>query len=303
METNLATNFWNRTLNKDSSLTINSTWDQEVMFLYALGISMEHALQFLYSNQPNLAEFEKWIDSNTLQICNDESCIDDVFTQNDIEFWNRNGFIVLKNAITKEDCENTRNAIWEFLHKSINDEHSWYIQHPRQSGMMVQFSDHPTLNANRNSPRIRKAFEQLYQSLDLYKTIDKVSFNPPITKNYSFMGSALHWDVSLKLPIPFKLQGLIYLSDCDENDGCFQCVPGFHNQIDAWLNQLPSADNPREIALKILKPISIIGKAGDVVIWNQALPHCASPNYGNSPRMVQYVTYFPNDCKSADEWI
>ncbi len=86
---------------------------------------------------------------------------------------------------------------------------------------MVNFSNHPMLQENRMTHKIKKAFEQLYQTDKIYKTIDKVSFNPPISANYSFMGSGLHWDVSLKLPIPFRLQGLIYLSDCGANDGAF----------------------------------------------------------------------------------
>jgi ectoine hydroxylase-related dioxygenase (phytanoyl-CoA dioxygenase family) len=304
METNLAENFWNRTLHKkDTSTVINSTWDEEVQFLYKLGISMESALQFLYSNQPKLVDFEKWIATNSIQISVDESCSDDVFTVEEIQFWNDNGYIVLKNAISKEDCETTRTAIWEFLGKSLEDEESWYTQNQQQSGMMVQFSDHPTLNANRNSPRIKKAYEQLYQSSDIYKTIDKVSFNPPVTTNYTFKGSDLHWDVSLHLPIPYRLQGLIYLSDCKENEGCFHCVPGFHNEIENWMKNLPESTNPREYALQTLQSIPIVGEAGDLIIWNQALPHCATANYGKTPRMVQYLTYFPIDYTSAEEWI
>jgi len=169
--------------------------------------------------------------------------------------------------------------------------------------MMVHFSDHPTLNANRNSPRIKKAYEQLYQSNAIYKTIDKVSFNPPIAKNYSFKGSDLHWDVSLHLPIPYRLQGLIYLSDCAENEGAFHCVPGFHNEIEQWMKNLPENVNPREYALQTLKPIPIVGEAGDLVIWHQALPHCATANYGTTPRMVQYMTYFPNEYTESEIWI
>lgn len=304
METNLAENFWNRTLDKNqTSRVINSTWDDEVQFLYKLGISMEHALQFLYSNQPSFNDFEKWIATHSVSLTSDESTIDDVFTLEEIQFWNDNGYVVLKNAISKDECESTRIAIWEFLGKSLDDEGSWYTQHPAQSGMMVQFSDHPTLNANRDSARIKKAYEQLYQSSAIYKTIDKVSFNPPITSNYSFKGSNLHWDVSLNLPIPYRLQGLIYLSDCMENEGCFHCVPGFHNEIENWMKNLPAHVNPREYALQTLHPIPILGEAGDMVIWNQALPHCATANMGKTPRMVQYLTYFPTDYKDSEVWI
>lgn len=300
MQTNLIANLWKRTLNPTSEI---ATWAQEVEFLYKSGISLEVAIAYLYDEKPSLEQFTNWIHqqtkSNTTLIKNS----DDVLTADDIEFWNQNGYLVVKNVISKEDCENTRNAIWEFLNMSLEDEQSWHIQHPEQRGMMVHFSDHPTLNANRNSPRIQKAYEQLYQTTAIYKTIDKVSFNPPVNHNFSFRGSDLHWDVSLHLPIPYRLQGLIYLSDCTANEGAFHCVPGFHNEIESWMKNVPEKVNPREYALQTLKPIPIVGEAGDMVIWHQALPHCATANYGKTPRMVQYLTYFPNEYKESEVWI
>jgi len=77
------------------------------------------------------------------------------------------------------------------------DPSTWYQTHDEKKGLMVSFVHHPTLDANRESPIIRKAYEQLYNSKEIYKTIDKVSFNAPETKHFNFMGSKLHWDVSL----------------------------------------------------------------------------------------------------------
>jgi ectoine hydroxylase-related dioxygenase (phytanoyl-CoA dioxygenase family) len=300
METDLIVNFWKRSLNSSSE---TSTWAQELEFLYKSGISLEVTVAYLYNDKPGLEEFTSWIQQHSKLVTNQIDNGKDILTDEDLKFWNQNGYIVVKNAISEEDCEQTRNAIWEFLGKSNDNEQSWYTQHVEQSGMMVHFSNHPTLNKNRESIRIQKAYEQLYQSKKIYKTIDKVSFNPPITGNYSFLGSDLHWDVSLKLPIPFRLQGLIYLSDCNEKDGCFSCVPGFHNTINDWLNNLPKNVNQREYALETLQPIPIVGEAGDLIIWHQALPHCATPNYGLTPRMVQYLSYFPEEYSETDEWI
>lgn len=168
---------------------------------------------------------------------------------------------------------------------------------------MLNFSDHETLNRNRFSPRVKKAYEQLYKTTKIYKTIDKVSFNPPETENFNFLGSPLHWDMSLKKPLSFGLQGLLYLTDCGPNDGAFHCVPGFHNQINQWLDELKPHENPREKALQTLQSKPIIGQAGDFIIWHQALPHCATPNKGEKPRMVQYLTYLPDDYNAAGEWI
>lgn len=297
---------WKRTLHPSllSAANDTETWNEEIKTLYQLGISMEDTLQFLYFEQPDFETFKNWV-SKKQKARNTESedFTANILSDEDLRFWNENGYVVVKNAISKKDCEDTQQAIWDYLKMDPNKKETWYERHEDQKGLMLNFSDHETLNKNRFSPRIKKAYEQLYNTTNIYKTIDKVSFNPPETNDFSFLGSLLHWDTSLKQPIKFGLQGLLYLTDCDRNDGAFHCVPGFHNKINHWLDNLLPDENPREKAVKTLQPKAIIGDAGDFIIWNNTLPHCATPNKGESPRMVQYLTYLPNEYNTAGEWI
>ncbi|KAF2328629.1 phytanoyl-CoA dioxygenase family protein [Flavobacterium ginsenosidimutans] len=295
---------WKRAVNPENTNTDLSNWDSEVKALYQLGIGMEDTLRFLYSEKPDFETFKTWINSRKRDIASEiEDLTENVLSEQDLDFWKENGYLVVKNAISKEDCEATQKAIWEYLNMDPNEKESWYKRHEEQKGLMLNFSDHETLNRNRFSPKVKKAYEQLYGTTNIYKTIDKVSFNPPETENFTFLGSPLHWDMSLKKPLVFDLQGLLYLTDCEENDGAFHCVPGFHNQINQWLDELEPHENPREKAIQTLKAKPIIGNAGDFIIWHNALPHCATPNKGENPRMVQYLTYLPNDYNAAGEWI
>jgi len=282
----------------------NQTWNEEIKTLYQLGISMEETLQFLYFEKPDFESFKNWINNRSK---NENAKVEDfsgqALSEEDLAFWRKNGYVLIKNAIPKEDCEATQQAIWDFLKMDPNKKATWYQTHPEQKGLMLNFSDHETLNKNRFSTKIKKAYEQLYNTTNIYKTIDKVSFNPPETNEFTFLGSALHWDTSLKQPIVFGLQGLLYLSDCGIDDGAFHCVPGFHNKINEWLNNLEPNENPREKALETLQAKPIIGNAGDFIIWDNRLPHCATPNKGQKPRMVQYLTYLPNDYNTPKEWI
>jgi ectoine hydroxylase-related dioxygenase (phytanoyl-CoA dioxygenase family) len=298
-------NLWERTCapaQKLNTANVAETWNEEVKALYSLGIGMEETLHFLYVKKPSLDEFKNWLGSFPIETTSINSLTQNVLTDSDINFWNENGYLVLKNVIPKQQCLATQQAIWDFLEINSNDSSSWYKTHPEQRGLMLTLTHHPTLNANRNSPIIQKAYEQLYGTTQIYKTIDKVSFNPPETDNFRFLGSKLHWDVSLAPPIPLSLQGFLYLTDCRPKDGAFNCVPGFHHKIDSWLNNLPPDVNPRDEALKTFKPIAVPGDAGDFVIWHQALPHCATPNYGSTPRMVQYLTYLPEQKQIQKEW-
>ncbi|WP_228519001.1 phytanoyl-CoA dioxygenase family protein [Flavobacterium sp. LC2016-12] len=265
---------------------------------------MEDTLQFLYFENPDFDTFKNWIHNRTKnENTAAEDFIENVLSEKDLLFWDKNGYVIVKNAISKKDCEATQQAIWDFLEMDPNKKETWYKRNQNQKGLMLNFSDHETLNKNRFSPRIKKAYEQLYGTDKIYKTIDKVSFNPPETENFVFMGSPLHWDTSLKQPIKFGLQGLLYLTDCGINDGAFHCVPGFNNKINYWLDNLQPNENPREKAIKTLEAKPIIGNAGDFIIWNNALPHCATANKGENPRMVQYLTYLPDDYTTSEEWV
>lgn len=292
---------WKRTLVNTPS---ENTWNNEIETLYRLGISMEDTLRYLYFENPDFETFKLWINKNKKEAAQiDDSTIENVLSEEDLAFWNENGYVIVKDAVSKKDCEATQYAIWEHLRMDPNDKTTWYTTHDDLRGLMLNFSDHETLNRNRFSQRVKRAYEQLYNTNKIYKTIDKVSFNPPETDSFKFSGSDLHWDVSLKTPIPFALQGLLYLTDCGPEDGAFHCVPGFHNKIENWLEALEPHVNPREEALKTLKAKPILGNAGDFIIWHHSLPHCATPNYGTAPRMVQYLTYFPDNYISSPEWI
>lgn len=306
MPWNILENLWKRTLNPASICDGDNipTWDNEIKTLYRLGISMEDTLQFLYFEQPDFESFKIWINDKQKIKANDEDHFtDEVLSEKDLQFWKENGYVIVKNAISKKDCEDTQQAIWDFLKMDPNKKETWYNRHEDQKGLMLNFSDHETLNKNRFSPRIKKAYQQLYNSTKIYKTIDKVSFNPPETEEFTFLGSPLHWDISLKQPITFGFQGLLYLTDCGIDDGAFHCVAGFHNKIKDWLDDLEPNVNPRDKAIETLQPIAILANAGDFIIWDNRLPHCATPNKGVSPRMVQYLTYFPDDYTTLDEWL
>jgi hypothetical protein len=280
-------------------------WNTFQNVVFEHGIGMEETLHFLYFNQPNTHDFEDWIDRNK-RIYQNENIehFPDVLSQEDLAFWNKNGYIVVKNAISREDCEQTQNAILNYLEASLDNPDSWYKNHEAKEGLMVLFTNHPTLDKNRASLTIQKAYQQLYETDKIYRVIDKVSFNPPENNSYKFRGSLLHWDVSLQLPIPYKLQGLLYLTDVKQDSGAFHCVAGFHHQIENWMKNLPQNANPRDMAIRELKPIPVLGNAGDFVIWHQALPHCATPNTSNLPRMVQYLTYLPlKTQEETGDWI
>jgi hypothetical protein len=199
---------WRRTMNSGIQVA-NDNWNEEVKALYELGIGMEATLRYLYFEKPDFEAFKLWINQKKKVLSEAlEQDIENILSEEDLAFWDANGYVIVKEAISEEDCKATCQAIWDFLGMDLNDKESWYKTHEELRGLMLNFTDHETLNRNRLSPRIRKAYEQLYKSSAIYKTIDKVSFNPPETEDFHFKGSDLHWDIRLKNARPFCAAGI-----------------------------------------------------------------------------------------------
>ncbi|MBC3872683.1 phytanoyl-CoA dioxygenase family protein [Undibacterium flavidum] len=291
-----------------SSTDDTALWRRQVQLLYANNIAHPVALKFLTEERPTLQAFYDWIERerasyHLLQEQHDTIEPEYRLSPEQVEFWQTNGYLVLPQVIAADACAASCDVIWEYLNASPQDPASWYSTQTAQQGLMLPLYNHPRLNTNRASKRVRAAYEQLYGSRAIYKTIDHLSFNPPETAQFTFRGNDLHWDVSLALPIPERYQGLLYLSDCTASEGAFHCVPGFQHEIANWLSQLKPGDDARRIAPQTLKAQAVPGKAGDFVIWHQALPHCATPNRGKTPRMVQYLTYIPDGDTEHPVWI
>ena len=172
--------------------------------------------------------------------------------------------------------------------------------------VIVLLINNPTdaaIDKNRNSPKIRKAFEQLWNCSNLVVTTDKCGFNPPETEKFKYRGTGLHWDVSLVTPIPFSTQGILYLTDTAANQGALTLVPGFHKNIENWLHALPENVNAREADLSGFGTTAIAANAGDFIIWHHALPHGSSPNKANLSRIVQYINWYAPLQKKQEKWL
>ena len=316
--------YWNKTLLKKQGRldqgSLVEEWQTDVMLLSALGLGLQQTIVYLYQNGHSFEHFENWIVETTggldrakidqfnasitgEKVIDDEVGEPDLLEAADHAFWDENGYIIIRNAVPKEDCDLAIAAICDFLGIDRYDASTWYGEHPSKSGIMVQMFQHPVFDRNRNAFKIRKAYQEIWRRTDVFVNTDRVGFNPPQTDAFHFYGPYLHWDVSLRLPIPFGTQGILYLADTAENQGAFTLVPGFQNKIDDWLGSLPAGANPRQQDIYALGPKPIAANAGDFILWHQALPHGSSPNTSTLPRFVQYINYEPSDLKHAEVWI
>ena len=221
-----------------------------------------------------------------------------VLDPDDLAQWDADGVVVLRQAITPQQTKAVEQLLWQKLGAAPDDPATWYGR--RTQGIMLQVFQHPALEAARRSRRIHKAFAQLFGTADLWATTDRLSFNPPDTPAHPFAGPHLHWDTSLALPIPLALGGILYLTDTAADQGALQVVRGFHRRMESWLASLGDAD-PRAVDLSA-GATTVPAQAGDLVIWRHELPHGASPNRTDRPRLAQYISLYPADLAAHPVW-
>ncbi|WCM27780.1 phytanoyl-CoA dioxygenase family protein [Sphingomonas sp. QA11] len=290
--------------------------------LDVLGLGLEQTLKYLGAEQPDLPTFQAWVletagEPDPLKVARYHAWLDGapppdgiaqrlraideappVLDREDLAHWDEHGFVILRQAITPDQARAAEELLWRQVNATPDDPQSWYERRP--NGIMVQHFQDSAMEAARQSPRVHKAFAQLWGTADLWMITDRLSFNPPERPGFTFPGPNLHFDMSLALPIPFATQGILYLTETTGDQGALQLVPGFHHGIEDWLGSVGDGD-PRTIDLSD-RAVPIAAGAGDLILWRQDLPHGASPNRAARPRMAQYVNMYPADLTSNPVW-
>jgi hypothetical protein len=295
-------------------------WVADNTLLCGLRVGLRETFDQLFRERPSFDDFETWIleknggslDAARVERLNTglseagiagepaDANAPPALSAADLAFWDEYGYVVLHDAVKPENCQAAVEAICDFLHVDLNRPDTWYGG-PQGHSIWIPLLHHPALWANRDAPRIHRAFAQLWKRDDLWSSVDQAGFNPPERPDWKFPGPHLHWDVSLAPPVPFGVQGILYLADTAADQGAFTCVPGFHRKIGSWLEALPEGADPRKQDLSAI-PVDVSGRAGDLVIWHQALPHGSSPNRAGVPRIVQYILQRPSFWEHNPVW-
>jgi hypothetical protein len=230
-----------------------------------------------------------------------------VLSEMDKQFWEANGYVIVPNAVPQENLDAIIRAIWDFLGVDGTDPENWYRHKPRnrndESDLspisiagMVEMYQHQAIWDNRQHSRVYGAFRDIWERDDLWVSLDRANMKPPVrpqNPEWDHPGM-IHWDVDTSQdPIPFGVQGVLYLTDTAEDQGGFQCVPGFNNTFADWVKTQPEDRNPRQPDLDGLEVKAIPGKAGDLLIWHRLLAHGNGHNRASLPRLAQYISMSP----------
>ena len=234
-----------------------------------------------------------------------------VLSEEDWQFWKHNGYVVIKNAVPKENVERLANFLWEFEEKDANNPETWYAPPRAEMKMkeltntgMVEVYNHQYLWDNRQSQRVYDAFIDIWGTDKLWVTIDRANLNFPIRPGYEYKGF-IHWDYDPETK-PVNVQGVLALVDqTDENMGGFQCVPELFRTYDTWKLTQPEDRDHFKPDVSGFEVVKVKMEAGDLLIFNSLQPHGIRPNLsGNKVRIAQYISMMPaeEDNEALREW-
>jgi ectoine hydroxylase-related dioxygenase (phytanoyl-CoA dioxygenase family) len=229
-----------------------------------------------------------------------------ILSAEDRASFEENGYIHVKGLVPPEQCEAVVDAIFAFLRMDRSNPDDWY-RPPLNPRGFVELYHHHTMWEVRQEPKLHQVFSELWGTEKLWVSLDRVGFKPPRNEqhlDYDDPGF-IHWDADTsQWPLPFSLQGVLYLTDTAEDQGGWQGIPGIHRRFDEWVKTQPADRDPRNPDVESLErlgmPITrIAGQQGDMVIWVRALAHGNGHNVSGKPRFAQYITMSP--AKEDDE--
>jgi len=236
-----------------------------------------------------------------------------VLSEEDWKFWIENGYIVIKNAVPREQALKTAEFLWEFEEKDANNPETWYsapraeMQMKELTGTgMVEVYNNQHLWNNRQTKRVYDAFCDIWGTEKLWVTIDRANLNFPMRPGHEYKGF-IHWDYDPETK-PQNVQGVLALADqTDENMGGFQCIPWLYRNYETWKQTQPDDRDHFKPDVSDLqdKIVKVKLEAGDLLIFNSTQPHGIRANRsGDKVRIAQYISMMPaeEDNEELKNW-
>ncbi len=232
-----------------------------------------------------------------------------VLSADDWQHWITNGYVIVRQAVPRDNVERLVDVLWRFDEKDPVDASTWYAPQRRDHIMkelnntgMLEIYNHQALWDNRMEPRVYNAFVDIWDREDLWVTIDRANLNPPKKVKGNPHGF-IHWDVDTSVrPLPVGVQGVLSLKKQDGDVGGFQCVPDLFRDFEQWEQTQPADRDPMHPDMTGQHVVNIEMEAGDMLIFNSLLAHGVRPNHSDDRvRMAQYISMHPTEFDNADE--
>ncbi|MGB1271703.1 MAG: phytanoyl-CoA dioxygenase family protein [Endozoicomonas sp.] len=204
----------------------------------------------------------------------------------------KKGYIVVPDLVPPELLQPAIEAITGFVDVDLEDPSTWYRKNLGSNGIVPIHHHQAFWNIRQYAP-LFELFAQLLGTRDLWVRLDRASFKPPWRPEHPEQkdDSRIHLDSHPEKVYLPRLQGILYLTDTEEDQGSFYCVPSLYQGDKTALHRKSLFFTDEELAGHT--PVHVGGKAGSFVLWDSRLPHGSSLNHNTRPRLTQYISMFP----------
>jgi hypothetical protein len=223
-----------------------------------------------------------------------------ILSEEDWKFWVDNGYVVIKNAVPKEQVKKLADYLWEYEGKDPNNIESWYKK-PNAEMQMKELNNTGMVEIyNHQYPKVHAAFADVWGTEKLWSTIDRANLNFPLRPGFEYKGF-IHWDYDPETK-PQNVQGVLALADqTDETMGGFQCIPELYRTYNTWKLTQPEDRDHYKPDTAGFEMVKVKMEAGDLLIFNSLEPHGIRPNTsGNKVRIAQYIAMMPAQEEDED---
>ena len=219
-----------------------------------------------------------------------------ILTQTDRDFFDANGYMVVPGLVPRDMCQAVIDAMHDFV--GGPERERWY-KPPFSDWGGLEMYQHPSMWAIRQYPPVHQVYAELHGTNRLWVNLDRVSYKLPRHPDHPAYqhDGFMHWDVDVRQAAAgrtaFGVQGVLYLCDTAANQGAFQCIPGIHKRLAAFIRAQPDDFNGVNSDFAGEKFTAIPAEAGSLVIWNRNLAHGNAANTSDKPRLAMYLAMNP----------
>ena len=230
-----------------------------------------------------------------------------------IDFYNENGYLHLKNALTSFDITQIRNEIPLCLNKSgikvIREDNSTSIR-----SIMSYHDKNNLLNDYTRRNNILQVVKQI-TNREVYVSQSKINLKKGITgEKWDYHRGFTFWNLLDGMPNKNMISVFICLTDQSKDNGAVFVLEKSHKNVDLELIKEESSiiragvkkDTSSNLSIQIkqeyldtyqkkYKKKYLLAKAGDVLLMHSCLLHASENNYTDNSRDLMITVYNPID--------
>lgn len=205
-------------------------------------------------------------------------------------FYNRNGYVIIKNALSKEIKTNLLQYVREIENnKECNNYLNKYELNLNNKKVICRteyiINNHTNMKNFITTGYLPNIVSDIFgKKVNLYK--EKINYKYPYTGSYR-----PHQDIVAYPGGKKHITCMISLCDTNSTNGCIEFSPLSKEFV------IPHIDGVIKNS-KYLIWKSCPTEFGDIVLFNSYIPHKSNPNISNRPRKALYITY--NDAEDGN---